>query len=284
MWKEGRHLIGLEIEMEGKHLKFPTTWEITDDGSLRGNGVEYRLRSPIAMMNVKKWITSLQFDAYNAGAQFIPSKRCGVHVHINCQEMTEQEVFNFICLYLTFETVLTHWCGKNREGNMFCLRSSDAEYLIETLSACQSKGNLLLFNNTDNYRYASIRISSLFEYGTLEFRTMPTPTNLMKIDTWAKILYRLKEESYQFKNPIEIVECISGQGYKQFVKKIMKSYAHRFNYVLLEQMMLDDIRRVQDIAYTEKHDLIQKQRRVNHNRFQNIARVALEEEENAENF
>ena len=151
---EGRNLRFLDLEVEN-------LWHEEDDGSLRGDSVEYILQRPIPRKKVLKSLEYLDQKIQDAGIQPQPSERCGVHVHINCQKMTENEVVSFMILYFVLESVLVHYCGEDREGNLFCLRCKDAEGLLELIfHAIKYKD--LSYMIIPNIRYSSFKYS-IFE-------------------------------------------------------------------------------------------------------------------------
>ncbi len=259
--------IGIEIEMEGTLLSLTEGkyWRQTGDGSLRGKeSIEYVLKEPCNKDYVTDRIENLltetekRFEGkHQNNAQFTPSDRCGVHIHINVQNMIFTECFNFIFLYLLLEKILVGYCGKSREGNLFCLRAGDAEHFIDRMIACKEQSNLSLLDRkpeTDEQhtlRYASINPQAIFKFGSVEFRALRTPKNLLDIVEWINILYQIRDRSFQFENPMHFVEHYSMLGENIFFDEIMGEYAPilRRKVSDVPQKLLDGIRLTQDIAY-----------------------------------
>ena len=245
--------IGIEIEMEGQNLKIDDIlgWRAVHDGSLRGESIEYVLKTPKSRNKVDYYLKILQEALKNSWSILLPSNRCGIHIHINCQKLTTQQVFNFIILYLIFEDVLVKFCGKEREGNTFCLRAKDAEALIDALIIAKKEGSLRRLQH-DNYRYASINISSIGKYGSLEFRAMRSLENFNEINPWINILLCIKDKSLEFNQSKEIIEAFSMNGYNRFSRQIFGNY---FNLIKVENMndlIVEGARRVQDIAFIDE--------------------------------
>ena len=120
--------IGVEIEVEG--IGIPAArkyWSNEEDGSLKGESREFVLKEPSTLEGVKDALGYL--DAlYTANETTVhDSVRAGVHIHINCQKLTMTQLYNFMVVYLILENVLVKWCGNYRQGNLFCLKASDAE-------------------------------------------------------------------------------------------------------------------------------------------------------------
>ena len=245
--------VGIEIEMEGTHLQIAgnliPSWRQTGDGSLRGEGIEYRFAQPFGRKRVLSKLQELLIGAKKTTKLvWNPSVRCGVHVHVNVQHMTHQEVLNFGALYLAVEAVLLNWCGDTRNGNLFCLDAQSAEGLAYQLIHAAKQEN---FDSiiSEHFRYASINFSSLYKFGSLEFRAMETPDDIMKIDKWVKLLLAVRDASLSYGSPGDIVKDASAKGYKTFLKNIMGPLYSWVSCPEVEDLLLQGIRTTQDIAY-----------------------------------
>lgn len=251
--KDGRE-VGIEIEMEGEALPTsspPTGWKAEADGSLRGNSCEMVFRRPEPRQEIRGRLSALSSYMKKIGTRLAETDRCGVHIHVNVQEFSMQQTFNFILLYLLFEEVLVHYCGETREGNLFCLRAKDASHLIQQLRICKAKGRLDLIAN-DTFRYASINMAALSKYGSLEFRALKTPDDIMEIEDWANMMLALKDYSIKIGDAREIVEGFSMTGEKAFLRRVFGSaLAKKLQCDGYEAMLRDGARRIQDICYTK---------------------------------
>ena len=246
--------IGIEIEMEGHYLpsRFSPSspWMGTHDGSLRGESVEYVLRKPVKREEVAGCLDSLNQVYERKGSALLPSDRCGVHIHINMQQSSILHTINTIILYLMFEDVLVKWCGEDREGNLFCLRASDAEANIMYLQqAVQNRS----FRFGNEVRYASINLSSLDKFGSLEFRALRTPKDMADIKTWAEILLAIKDASEAFDYPSDIISSLSGRGPVAFFRDIMKDKSDLLEFNGFDKCILDGMRRVQYLAMMKQY-------------------------------
>jgi hypothetical protein len=182
-----------------------------------------------------------------------PSDNCGVHIHINVQEMTLPELMNFMMLYLVFEDLMVKWCGDDREGNFFCLRSKDAEGLVEALIDLKQHWNLQDIIS-DDLRYASMNIVALIKFGSLEFRAMRTPKDIREIAVWVDLLTTLKDQSKNFRYPHEILEGFSADGVTEFVNSIFGDRANLLDFPDVLPHLMDGIRVIQDISYAPQKD------------------------------
>lgn len=241
--------IGIEIEMEGHNLSRKCTgWIVTEDGSLRGESAEYVLRAPVPRVSVGKYLERLQEHLREDGSRLEPSERCGVHVHVNCQTLTTDQVINFAVLYLVLEDVLVKWCGEDRVGNLFALGAKYAEYLPDSLRYAKQKGSLLDMQDP-SFRYASINLTALSKYGSVEFRSLRTPKDFSLINTWVDMLLKIKDRSLQFEDTRHMIEGISSAGAKLFAQQVLGDCFELVQCPNMDRLIMDGVRRVQDIAY-----------------------------------
>ena len=223
--------IGVEIETETirpyDHPRFDH-WTTHADGSLRNFGVEYVLRSPLNYKDISTALT--EFELKTRQIAFIPSVYTSVHVHFNQKNRTLQQLFNFITLYLLFEETLGHYCGPDREGNLFCLKTSNSERnLINITNLAQSielgnrRGVSTL--NANALKYAGLNIAPLRNFGSLEVRTHYGTTDIELIGRWLGILYTgIYKKATTFANPVEIVNRFNEVGYERFIIECFGDY------------------------------------------------------------
>lgn len=250
--------IGLEIECEGTNLfNAPISyWTCHQDHSLRAaqDGsppIEYVLKKPLNRKELDKALLYLSTKLKQTGSTIDDSTRTSVHVHLNCQKYTVQEVYKIICMYIIYEELLTEWCGKDRVGNLFCLRSKDAEYFLNCLeqAVISGKYNQIL---QDEYRYSACNTASLKKFGSLEFRTMRGTVDVQVIRTWVDILVGLKDKALSFDNPRSIVELFQRIGPLAFYEQTFPIRSMFVNHQNLSGSMWDGLRLMRDVAYAVK--------------------------------
>ena len=116
--------VGIEVEVEGNNLPhIDEYWNVTHDGSLRGEALEYVFKRPLELSKAKEALDYLGHHLSKKNVSVLDSGRCGVHVHINCQKLSIVELYNFFTLNFILEDLLTAFCGESRVGNLFCLRA-----------------------------------------------------------------------------------------------------------------------------------------------------------------
>ena len=244
--------VGVEIEVEGHslykgHLDY---WYVEHDGSLRGeDNAEYVLREPLSQEGLKEALLEINktFELHKAEVDM--SRRTSTHVHINCTQLSMIELFNFITLLLIFEESLVDWCGDERNGNLFCLQSKDAEGMLQNLKKFakgKEKGHL-----ADDIRYSAINLAALNKYGTVELRSLEGTLDTTRILTWVGVLLQLREVAKTFENPMDIISNLSLEAPRAFSKRMLGKYT-KFLFVGKKRIrkVLDGARRAQDIAYT----------------------------------
>ncbi len=223
--------IGIEIETESLHPydapRF-NHWATHTDGSLRNFGIEYVLSSPMDFKDIGAALR--EFELNTRQIAFIPSVYTSVHVHLNQKNRTLQQVFNFISLYLLFEEPLGHYCGPDREGNLFCLKTSNSERNLVNITNLAT--NIELGNrrgvqtlNANSLKYAGLNIAPLRTFGSLEVRTHGGTTDIALIERWVGILYSLYKKATTFNNPVEIVNRFNEVGYERFLIECFGDYA-----------------------------------------------------------
>lgn len=216
--------VGIEIEVEGERLprELVKFWKAEHDGSLRGESMEYVLARPVAKDKVNAALTYL-YDSFKANNSTIyDTGRAGIHVHVNVSHLPTVKIFNIVALYFIFESLFVQYCGKNRVGNHFCLRATDAEGLIDHIVYALNKQPERLVN--DQIRYASINLKSLGQYGSLEFRSMKSPATQEEIETWVNMLLHLREVALQYDDPVQIYTEYSMGGVEELAHKALGPY------------------------------------------------------------
>jgi hypothetical protein len=225
--------VGVEIEVEGKNLPavFDGGWRTEVDNSLRG-GQEYIFDGPCNLDGVKKRLLRLHEAFKNAEAQPKFSFRTSVHVHLNVQQLTYNQLLNAIYTYLLIEEPLMNLCGEERKGNRFCLRLADAEGMLDTLAKLFAGGEGSIKRNIphNKMRYSAINVEALGKYGSLEFRAMKGNMDTDKIVLWCNSLINLRDFAQKFDNPKDIYNLYIKEEAAQFFNTVLGDCAKNFEY------------------------------------------------------
>lgn len=221
---------GIEIEVEGENLPNVDNvhWKTEPDGSLR-DGKEYIFKKPRLLKDIPAMLRVLNKKFEDAEAKPDFSFRTSVHVHMNVQELSYQQILNTIYTYLLLESPLMNYCGANRLGNRFCLRLEDAEGSLEVLRKLFSRGENSLEDIPRDYvRYAAINIEAMSKYGSLEFRAMQGTMDVERITTWCKALYNIREFAMSQDNPADIYNIFAKIEAQAFSDTVLKDVAPAF--------------------------------------------------------
>ena len=259
LWHRGQIIdgeVGIEVEVEGEKLPdnipkssalHPRYWTTTRDGSLRGEAFEYVLTAPVSREHVKPALSQLYSRLDKCVVH--DSGRAGIHVHINVRELTLTQMFTFVLLYMVFEKVLVRFCGEEREGNLFCLRVTDAEYLAMLLQKSISRQQFNLLS-TDDLRYASINLTALRKYGSLEFRAMRSPVSQEILQQWVTTLLAIKDSAARLQDPEELILGISQDGGEDFARMHLGPTMDFLGVCDWRKEVLDGLRVIQPIVKT----------------------------------
>lgn len=245
--------VGLEIETEASQgyeevenlRKF---WRAEPDGSLRNVGVEYIFSRPYNPGS-KEYEEALRlFAALAKKAPFVDSVYTSVHVHLNMNDKTLLHLVNFIALYWLFEEALTEYCGDYRNGNLFCLKTHNAEAsyknIQDLIRAIDAGTGPTFVSRLDNnrFKYSGLNIVPLRNLGSVEVRTHPGCYDVNLIDRWVRILHMIYKKASTFANPVEIINRLYGyKGKREFFELIFEEYSQYLNLKDLDDKMKDGI-------------------------------------------
>lgn len=245
--------VGVEIELEADNIprrdRIPETWKLEQDPSLRGESGEFVLRKPERIADLPAVLESLGECLRRHKTVARPTYRAGIHVHVNVQDLTPVQLINFICAYFMLEEVLLRFCDKSRLGNHFCLRLSDASYPLDKLVDFITKEDLNELD-TEDLRYASLNVTSLFKYGSIEFRALESTLDFARIQTWAGMLVRLRDYAKTFGKPTDLLGQASVMGFEEIVPVMLGEFYPHFRQWAKEPLVRQGIRNIQYAIYS----------------------------------
>lgn len=214
--------IGLELETEGRgllrqgHLEkivaphSRAVWTTHQDGSLRGEALEYVLSVPCRPDEISGMVEGL-FDAMKtAGTKLNNSNRTSTHVHYNMHNRKINTVTSAIALWVTFEELIIPWCGEERKTNHFCLSTKEA-----SASLVPAWERYLRTGNTPedrNLKYSALNILPVFGRGSFEIRCGPVPDDAKTVIEWAHFVNSFLKYSERYVNPASLGQELSEKG------------------------------------------------------------------------
>lgn len=234
--------VGIEIEVEALLKQTPIVgidpyWKAKRDGSLRNFGVEYVLTKPRKVnKKLADSVTSICNSINGAGCQVNDnSPRTSVHVHCNMLNKEIVQVWNVMIAYWMLENILMKFCGENsREGNKFCLRIKDAQFVLDKIEhkELSNYDAPFVYLHDNDVRYCGLNTKALRDFGSVEFRGMRGTTDPQLINTWVSELHSLVTNACEFASPDEVMDYYYAHGAEKFIRKF-------FSLDFANQLMVD---------------------------------------------
>lgn len=248
--KKGEY--GVEVEVEGTNLPHNLPgWDEHQDGSLRGESTEYVFQQPYDYGTSITKLTELEKAFKDNKSKLDFSYRTSIHVHVNVSDLTLQHVANFITMYFILEDVLFDFAGRDRAGNLFCLRGSDAQALIQALIGAVRHGRPADYLNSDQIRYSALNPKALVQHGSLEIRSFRGTEDFDAVRQWVTILHQLRQAVDNFSDPHQVVFGLSAMGAEGFIRHIFSgdTAAAILKRPRLYERLMDGVRLIQDFAF-----------------------------------
>ena len=191
-WCTTRGMVGIEIEVENitNSLHPLAYWDIKADGSLRNNGVEL-VSVPLQIKQVQLALEHV-YNVLTANNKPDFSNRTSVHIHVNCRDLTQNQIYNFILLYALFEKHFYAFAGNKRMNSIFCVplfRTNQLNVL----------DNVVYGLSPNWHKYCGINLLPLYQnqvtqgYGTIEFRHLYGTSNQREILEWINDIMCLRK-------------------------------------------------------------------------------------------
>lgn len=190
-WINNQGLVGIEVEVENITNPVITTayWEGKADNSLRNNGVEF-VSVPLQPKQIQYALEHL-FSALTIQNNPDFSNRTSIHVHINCRDMTLDQIWNMCLLYAVFEKHFYKVAGTKRMNSIFCVplfRTNQLGLLSDVIYRFQPSW----------HKYCGLNLLPLVNnnvtnsYGTIEFRHLYGTSDQSVIMNWVNDLLCLR--------------------------------------------------------------------------------------------
>lgn len=191
-WCTTQGMVGIEIEVENitNSLHPQAYWDVKADGSLRNNGVEL-VSVPLQIKQVQLALEHV-YNVLTANNKPDFSNRTSVHIHVNCRDLTQNQIYNFILLYALFEKHFYSLAGNKRMNSIFCVplfRTNQLNVL----------DNVVYGLSPNWHKYCGINLLPLYQnqvtqgYGTIEFRHLYGTSNQQEILEWINDILCLRK-------------------------------------------------------------------------------------------
>lgn len=242
-------IVGLELETENcpldiesyENIGLPLGIDVKTDNSLRtvnGNAAYEFITKPTMTKNVLSTLDS--FFQKTGFKEDNYSDRCSVHVHVNCCDMTFEQVAAVALIYTVVEQILFEFVnekqgdkeGWSRDTNIYCV----------PWNQCRDHLNLV-YNFTQSpltalgrwQKYTALNLIPLTRLGTMEWRHMHGTADMTKITRWLNIIGAIYKHAKE--TPFEeLIKDIQGLN-------TVSHYGKFFDTVLGGQLPYNDVYR-----------------------------------------
>lgn len=223
-------VFGLELELEKVQYKshvmtIPATWIVTDDGSLKLDGVEF-ISIPLKQLYLETELKRL----YDGLENFKSTLRCSTHVHMNVRDFTLKELAGFVLLYQVFEKSFFKYVGLERWDNFFCVPLFEIPTIVGNALKCMESNQPSMTWK----KYSALNLCPIWggdgskTLGTVEFRHMRGTGDIESIINWVNLIARLKLAAKkmpleEIKDHIKVMNTTS--GYYWLVTEVFGQWA-----------------------------------------------------------
>lgn len=219
--------VGLELEIENVPEGLSNMgglFSIVADGSLRNNGKE-AVTLPMRAKYVENLLTTFfRKHAITQDANY--SDRCSVHIHVNAQQFTVDQVRAITLTYQTVERLLFTFIGEDRENNIYCVPWYQAGFATGAMEKLLADPNA---NLRTWQKYTSLNLLPLRERGTFEFRHLRGTCDVNEIINWLNLCLSIvkfgRDNAYADVSKI-IMEMNTVSNYEQFIHSVFGQWTH----------------------------------------------------------
>lgn len=184
---------GINTYFEGYHHRTRSYWKVVTDGSLsQGYGSAGELVSPILKGEDGARQVEKVLDAIETVDGVRVDVSCGVHVHLDVNDLTVAQIQNVYSRYSDYESQIDMIMPRSRRSNnsRWCASVKSQKDRVKR-TTIKSKSRLA---NTTG-RYYKVNLQSLTRYGTMEFRQHSGTLNFTKVINWVSFLMAFVDTS-----------------------------------------------------------------------------------------
>lgn len=186
-----------------------TPWALVYDGSLRNYGVEYVLRRPLSLEDSVQALEQLFSSVVNPDREY--SNRTSVHVHVNVQDLTEDQILALYVLSGAVEPLMQRMVRAERHTNLFCLPIHMCSTAISHVTnAYSDRANSARFCDslTGIGKYSSVNTGRLVDLGTIEYRAMHGTDDVQLLSDWLIVLRNLRSMAESCSDVLQVIDLL----------------------------------------------------------------------------
>lgn len=235
---------GWEIELENcvtKPSDFHTRWwTMKGEASLRNNGQEfvtgvchYDNRMEVAKdlrTILKEWLSTTPHL----------SIRCSTHMHLNIQYLTLRQVLHTALAWYLLENLIVRTQSDWRQGNLFCLRMTDAEAIGDhLLNVIESPTRFNIVFQKNSVKYSALNLAPVSGWGTMEWRFLGPMKDPPSLIFWTEIFQSLIEYGKDMVNVDQLLQEYENLNIKQLFHRIFGKANGQTLYLMVEEKYKD---------------------------------------------
>lgn len=184
---KGKFIAGVELEIEsianfGNHSSY-STWQITEDGSLRNGGKEL-ISPPLELEKLVEDFKNIHKNLVFFNKKDAFSERTSIHVHVNMLDNSLEEAKSLLLWYSLFEPCFFAMVESKRRNNIHCVG-------LDQTNMSEHYNRSLPFIVGKWHKYAAFNMKPLQTIGTIEFRHMEGHNDPARFAQWLLTLKNL---------------------------------------------------------------------------------------------
>ena len=213
--------VGIEVEIENISYINPNIplcfWKITEDGSLRNHGKEFK--SVALPIKYAQLALEQLFSGLNPDIDF--SSRTSIHFHLDVRGLEITQLITLMFVYATVENLLFKFVGANRRNSIFCTPITETRFFTDL--DITKKNRMFDCLQTIWQKYSALNMLPISQFGTVEFRQMAGTSNVTKLCIWLDLLSRIR--LFAYKNTLSnvlntISDLNTNSQYRHFIESV----------------------------------------------------------------
>ena len=180
--------LGFEVELEGGDGNWPQIegWQTTDDGSLRGNRIEYIFAGPQGGLTAEASL--LAFEEAMKVYQPQPTFRCSTHVHMDVRLLNWNQYEKTVLAYMVFEDSFFDQQDRYRRNSNFCIPFMNNDWFSSQFGrrVIAMNSEMHKFDGVARWtKYSALNLNVTAQHGSIEFRGSEALVTVEKLQSLA---------------------------------------------------------------------------------------------------
>ncbi|AWY03067.1 amidoligase [Pseudomonas phage SCYZ1] len=194
--------LGFEVELEGGDGRWPHVagWTTTDDGSLRGNRIEYIFDGPLGGADAEAALAA--FEAAMATYQPQPTFRCSTHVHMDMRLCDWNEYEKTVLAYMVFEDSFFDQADRYRRNSNFCIPFMNNDWFSAQFGrkVIAREHPAHKFDGVMRWtKYSALNLNVTAAHGSIEFRGSEALLTVEKLQALALRMLSIRKLATEHK-------------------------------------------------------------------------------------